>query len=107
MRILAGPPLYKKFQMRTSHQMFTTLCGHVVLCDMRCLGGCEGLCIWSKACLNASLGALHSVPPQTVYEGIAKIGFEHLKVFRQLNTSRTWVMGCSVCASHHMQNVHH
>jgi hypothetical protein len=33
------------------HWMSTVSCGHMVLCDMCCLGGCRGSCAWSNACM--------------------------------------------------------
>ena len=51
MQILAGSPLYKKFQMWTWCKLCTGCPQYMVLCDMCCLGGCKGLCAWSNACM--------------------------------------------------------
>ena len=80
----------------------------MVLCDMRCLGEREGLCVWSCTHLGSRLGAPHGIPP-TVYGGVGKIGSEHLKVSRPSNRFANFIWATqdalltSACTCRYMQ----
>lgn len=90
------------------HCMFTVLCGHMVLYDMCCLGGCEGSCVWSSVCMEGHLRGVYGGCPKWCVAALAKCVwsltlFEAPYSVQTIDSFCLWDLsytGSSVCAYH-------